>query len=118
MESQPLTPRPGHGGVRNIGGDSGALILFTSPAFNGGQIGLIPDSGNEPEVHSAVRERDLPQGVSFAAVYPRLRGGIYSIEGSGQKVTIAGGRVTTLDYQDDCCRIYYHPSSLSVLAQG
>jgi hypothetical protein len=31
MESQPLTPRPGHGGVRNIGSDSGALILFTSP---------------------------------------------------------------------------------------
>ncbi len=102
----------------DVGGEEGALILFTSPTLIGTHIELIPVGMNEAQVKGAVCERDLPQGVSFAAVYPRLRQGIYSIEGSEQRVTITSGHVTTLDYLEDCCRIYYHPSSTSVLAQG
>lgn len=101
----------------DVGGDVGALILFTSPTLTGNQIDLAPDDGHEPHTRSAVLERNLAQGVSFAAVYPHLREGSYTIEGSDQRVTIVGGRVTTLDYHEDCCRIYYHPSTLSLLEE-
>ncbi len=100
-----------------VDGDDGALILFTSPALIGTHIDLIPLGLNDAEIKGAVCERDLPQGVSFAAVYPRLRQGVYSIEGSEQRVIITSGHVTTLDYLEDCCRIYYHPSTTSVLAE-
>jgi len=98
---------------RRVGGDVGALMLYTSPELIGNGIDLIPDSGDEPHTYSLVRERHLADGVSFGAVYPDLRPGTYTIEGSDQKVTIAGGRITTLEYHDGCCRIYYHPSPMS-----
>ena len=118
MNEQQFAPIAGHSVLLDIGEDTGALMLFTSPTLTGKRIDLIPDDGVEPQVHGAVRQRNLPQGVSFAAIYPPLRQGIYSAEGSDQKVTITGGRVTTLDYYEDCCRIYYHPSTGFVFAQA
>lgn len=99
----------------NISGDAGALILFTSPTLIDSWIDLIPMNSHKSEVRALVCKRNLPEGVSFAAVFPRLRPGIYNIEGSDQKVTIASGSVTTLDYREECCRIYYHPSTMTVL---
>ena len=101
----------------DVRGDVGALMLFTSPTLTGNEIDLAPDDGDQPHTRSEVLERNLVQGVSFAAVYPHLREGSYTIEGSDQRVTIVGGRVTTLDYHEDCCRIYYHPSTLSLLGE-
>lgn len=99
----------------NISGDAGALILFTSPTLLDTWIDLVPMNSHTSEVRALVCERDLPEGVSFAAVFPRLRPGIYNIEGSDQKVTIASGSVATLEYREECCRIYYHPSTMTVL---
>lgn len=84
--------------VLDIGGNVGALILRTSPALVGHEIDLTPDDATVPHIHSAVRERQLGSGVSFAAVYPFLMSGTYTVEGSVQRVTIAGGRVTDVEY--------------------
>ena len=98
-----------------LGADMGALMLFTAPLLIGSEIELIPDEAAERRTVSLVRERDVANGVSFAAIYPHLRKGTYTIGGSAQRVAITAGRVTTLEYHDGCCRVYYHPSPMSVI---
>jgi hypothetical protein len=80
--------------VLDIGGDVGALILRTTPSSFGREIDLTPDDMSAPKVHSAVRERRMPDGSSFAAVYPQLKEGSYTIEGTSQRLAIVGGKVT------------------------
>ena len=118
MDRQQLVLTPGGSVLLNIGEDAGAPIPLTSPTLTRGRIDLIPETSDEPQVRGAVRERDLPQGVTFADVYPPLRQEIYSIEGYDQKKAITTGRVTTLNCHEGCCRIYYHSSTRSVLAHG
>jgi hypothetical protein len=65
------------------------------------EIDLTPDDVNLPPTHSAVRERQSVNGLSFAAVYPHLRAGTYTVEGSAQRITIEGGRVTDVQYDLD-----------------
>ena len=84
--------------VLDIGGDVGALVLHVPPAFDGREIELDPDDSSLPHTHSAVRERRLPGGSAYAAVYPSLRAGTYVVEGSGQRITILGGAVTEIHY--------------------
>jgi hypothetical protein len=86
--------------VLDIGGDIGALILHASPACAGREIDLVPDDAHAPHVHSAVRERRTSQGSSFAAVYPQLKEGNYTIEGATQRLAIAGGRVVELEFDE------------------
>ena len=87
--------------ILDIGGDVGALMLRTSPTMVGREIDLIPDDASAPRTHSAVRERESTHGLSFAAVYPYLTSGTYRVEGSAQRVTIVGGRVTDVSYESD-----------------
>jgi hypothetical protein len=84
--------------VLDIGGDVGALLLRTPPAMNGVEIDLIPEDEQVHHTHSAVRERRLLGGVAYAAVYPSLTAGRYTVAGSGQTVTIVGGQVTETEY--------------------
>ncbi|NNN00420.1 MAG: hypothetical protein HKL86_01150 [Acidimicrobiaceae bacterium] len=101
-----------------LGAAVGSLMLYTSPDFLGDEITLVPDDRDAPRSTGLVLERNLVSGVSFAAIFPTLRRGTYTIEGSDQRVSIAGGRVTTLEYHDGCCRIYHHPSPMSALVDG
>jgi hypothetical protein len=86
--------------VLDIGGEIGALLLRTSPTMNGLEIDLDPEDATTPHTHSAVRERRLLGGVAYAAVYPSLKAGNYTVAGSGQTVTIVGGHVTETEYRD------------------
>jgi hypothetical protein len=86
--------------VLDIGGDVGALILRASRACQGREIDLIPDDTTAPHVHSAVRERRTPLGSSFAAVYPQLLEGWYTIDGTLQRLSIAGGRVIEVAFDE------------------
>lgn len=85
--------------ILDIGGDIGALVLRTTREYFGHEINLMPDEASTPQVHSAVRERRAPEGSSFAAVYPQLKEGDYTIEGSTQRLAVQGGQVVdvTLD---------------------
>jgi hypothetical protein len=83
--------------VLDIGNDVGALVLHTSVEWLGREIDLIPDDRSIPHTHSAVRERRLPNGSSYAAVYPQLQEGHYTVEGSRQRLVIVGGRVTEIE---------------------
>jgi hypothetical protein len=112
MAERQLQPSWDGSVVLDIGGDVGALVLRVSSELNGVEIDLEPTDASLPHTHSAVRERRLAAGSTYAAVYPSLKAGTYSVEGSGQEVTILGGRVTELAYEpeqrEDACQ-HRHP---------
>jgi len=84
--------------VLDIGGDVGALVLHVSADMLDQEIDLDPIDQARPHTHSAVRARHVGTQVLYAAVYPGLLAGSYTVEGSGQLVTIEGGRITEIVY--------------------
>jgi hypothetical protein len=85
--------------VLDIGGEIGALVLYCPAELAGAEIEIsLPDA---PRTHSQVHER-RPAGASepvFAAVYPGLAAGRYTIwrdpATPEATVQIAGGQVAT-----------------------
>lgn len=99
--SEPV-PGPSHPGsvLLDLGPGTGALILRTGPEANGREIEISPvgDHGGH-RTHSAVRPREVPRGTQYAAVYPGLAAGMYTVwrderQPDGE-VTIAEATVTT-----------------------
>jgi hypothetical protein len=84
--------------VMEVGGDIGALVLYTDAALAGAEIDLIAVGSDRPFGHSAVRARHLVGGTCHAAVYPGLPAGDYVIAAHGEvgvrSVTVVGGRIT------------------------
>ncbi|MFC4148258.1 phospholipase [Micromonospora mangrovi] len=63
--------------VLNVGGNSGALIIYTGRDLHGREIEISREE--EPRTHSAVRERHVRDGVFHSAVYPELEAGLYTV---------------------------------------
>jgi len=110
----------------DIGGDIGALILHTGPNLLLAEIEISRVDGAPPlddghthdhthgtgnglahthpsRTHVAVRERRGPSGVRYAAIYPDLRSGEYTVWGTdgeaADTVTVIGGEVAQLDWR-------------------
>jgi hypothetical protein len=83
--------------ILDIGNGVGAFVLRTSREWLHHEIDLEPNDPSLAHTHSAVRERLSPEGSSYAAVYPQLHEGEYTIVGSTQRIAIAGGRVTDIE---------------------
>jgi hypothetical protein len=94
MAEQQLSPSWDGSVVLDIGGDIGALVLLVSADLDRHEIDLRPETPGQPNTHSAVRERRLESSSTFAAVYPSLLAGRYTIVGTSQQITISGGEVT------------------------
>jgi hypothetical protein len=81
--------------VLELGADVGALVLFTPAELDGREIEI---STPGRRTHSQVRPRHLATGTRYAAVYPDLAAGTYTIWAGRQsragRVVITGGRVT------------------------
>ncbi|MEV7329063.1 phospholipase [Micromonospora sp. NPDC093244] len=81
--------------VLELGGETGALILYTGPDLRGREIEI--SRGDDRRVHSAVRERRVRDGSFHSAVYPDLPAGIYTVwwdEGtSAGTVSVHGGAI-------------------------
>ena len=95
--SEPAAGPSGPGTVvLNLGAGVGALILYTPAGLDGEEIEISRDGA--PRTHSRVRPRRLPGQTRYAAVYPDLAAGPYTIWADEQhpagQVVIAGGRVT------------------------
>lgn len=89
--------------VLDIGGDIGALILYTGPEANGDEIEISPQGEGSHRSHNQVHERSFNGTVCFAAVYPDLRAGQYDLWGPGSEpaghITIVGGQVAEMDWR-------------------
>jgi hypothetical protein len=107
QESRP-EPRYGPTGpgtvLLELGRDVGALVLMVPAERNGAEIEISQDGpAGLPRRHAQVRERPAPGGSAYAAVYPGLPAGRYLIWRDQQTPSgiaeIAGGQVTTVDWQ-------------------
>lgn len=85
--------------VLDIGGDVGALLLWTGPEYAGHEIEISPEGAHRPpRTHAAVRERHLRDGVRYSALYVGLPAGRYVIWADETtprgRVTVTGGKIT------------------------
>jgi hypothetical protein len=88
--------------VLEIGGEQGALILYTGATLHGKEIEVSPETSPAQRTHTAVLERHVNGRVLFAAVFPALPAGSYTIWGlDGRPVaeaTVSGGCVTEMEW--------------------
>ena len=84
--------------ILELGADVGALVLFTPAELDGREIEISRDDQVARRTHSQVRPRHMATGTKYAAVYPDLPAGVYTIWADERRpagrVVIAGGRVT------------------------
>jgi hypothetical protein len=91
--------------VMEVGGDIGALVLYTPAELDGEEIEISRD--DEPgarRTHSQVRPRHLGAVTKYAAVYPGLAAGPYTLwrdeRTPAASVAITGGQITTCHWVD------------------
>lgn len=98
--------------VLDIGGDVGALILYTDDDLIGTEISLTPVGVDHDDVghhgvghrhngvHTAIRRRRATDRDIVCGVYPELHAGTYTVWGLGgdpiATVRIEGGRVSEI----------------------
>ncbi|MDQ6850492.1 MAG: phospholipase [Actinomycetota bacterium] len=91
--------------VLDIGGDIGALILHAPKSLAGVEIEISPAGNDTHRSHVAIRERRGISGVRYAAIYPELRAGDYTVwDVNGEpadRVAIFGGEIAQLDWRHD-----------------
>ena len=97
----PLGPSGPGSVVLDVGGGIGALVLNVPPAHDGREIEISREGF--PRTHSQVRERRLGGGrVRYAAVYPDLPAGVYTLwrdeSTPAAVVTVSGTEVTVADW--------------------
>jgi hypothetical protein len=94
---------PGVGSVLDIGGDVGALVLYTDEQFVDREIEISPLGDESRRVHTAIHERRVGDRVLFAGVYPQLEAGTYRIwtddPSLPDRVAIVGGEVAEIDWR-------------------
>jgi hypothetical protein len=98
-----LLPPSGPGTVvLDIGGDKGALVVHTPADLAGCELEIARRSEAKAFVHTEVRERRLPGGSVYAAVFASLPEGAYTLldapPGAPRDVEISAGRVTDVTW--------------------
>jgi hypothetical protein len=100
-----IIPAPSAPGtvVLDLGGHTGALILYAPAELDGHEIEISPHNPlGAARTHSRVRERRAGGPVRYAAVYPDLPAGDYTIWRDPAApigtVTVTGGSVTTFTW--------------------
>jgi len=99
--SEPAAGPSGPGTViMELGAGIGALILYTPAGMDGKEIEISCD--DEPgtrRTHSRVRARHMPGETRYAAVYPGLAAGRYTVwrdeHSPATAVTVTGGQVSS-----------------------
>jgi len=115
MAEPVLGPSSAGSVVLELGGAVGVLVLEATVQLNGREIEISPvggihdhehehGHGHAHRTHSMVRERGTAAGKSYAAVYPGLAVGTYTVwrdhDTPAGTVTIDGGRVTRYRWPD------------------
>ena len=106
--------------VLDIGGDVGALILYTDAEYDEREIevSLVDEAhdhgeeqtrehghehGHGHRTHTAIHERRAGSQTTYAGIYPQLKAGTYRIWTDDptlpDRVTIVGGEVAEVDWR-------------------
>jgi sirohydrochlorin cobaltochelatase len=89
--------------VLDIGGDTGALIIYAQPHLRGQQIDVSLKGSDAKPIHTDVLERRLNGRPVFAAVFPALEQGDYQIWAPeptlANAVTIRAGEVAEVNWR-------------------
>lgn len=97
-------PRSSGTVVLDIGGDVGALVVYTPASWHGTEIEVEEQSVTCPRTHTGVRERSSGRRSVTAAVFPELAAGRYELfDPAGRSVAVAavaGGEVAEIDVID------------------
>jgi hypothetical protein len=88
-----------------LGADIGALILYTPADMDRREIEISRDDDpGARRTHSQVRPRHMATGTKYAAVYPNLPAGAYTIwrdeQSPAAAVTVSGGQVSSCRWPD------------------
>jgi hypothetical protein len=101
-ESERAGPTGAGSVVLELGPGMGALVLITSPELDCAEIDISMAGSDSYRTHSIVRRRDVAGGTQYAAVYPSLPPGSYTVwRAPGDPLTTAiinGGTVTTTNW--------------------
>src|ERR1700733_15255094 len=108
MAEPVLGPSSAGSVVLELGDTTGVLVLEATADLNGREIEISvvggADHAHAHRTHSMVRERGTAAGKSYAAVYPGLAVGTYTVwrdpDTPVGTVTIDGGRVTRYRWPD------------------
>jgi hypothetical protein len=114
MAEPVLGPSSAGSVVLELGDTTGVLVLEATAELNGREIEISPVGGADNHddhahahahrTHSMVRERGTAAGTSYAAVYPGLAVGTYTVwrdrDTPVATVTIDGGRVARYRWPD------------------
>jgi hypothetical protein len=80
-----------------IGPGRGALVLRTDQGWADREVELSAAEDPEWRTHVAVRERQLPGGSIYAALFGSLATGTYHVVGTAQLVTVEEGVVSEVE---------------------
>jgi hypothetical protein len=90
--------------ILDIGADTGALVIYADPVMLGREIEISCIGDLVPVAHNVVRARSTPGGFVYAAVFPEVTCGEYSVlRGDGVRgsdVAVFGGRVSEVDCRE------------------
>ncbi len=89
--------------VLDIGGDTGALVVFAPEQLVGREVEITPAGHDHVHpMHNVVRRRQVGGRVLCAAVFPDVRAGTYLPYADGATVPrpfeVRGGAVTEIEW--------------------
>jgi hypothetical protein len=81
----------------DIGANTGALAVYANAERDGTEIEISPAHDDRARAHNVVRARQAGRAVHYAALFPAVPAGDYTVWGDAVTpagtVTIEGGRV-------------------------
>ena len=97
-----VNPAPSGEGtvVLDIGGASGAVVVRAPASLDGAELEIRPAGGSWTGTHTAVRRRDLRDGICFAAVFGAVAAGEHQLRVCGtdtapvMELSVSGGAIT------------------------
>jgi hypothetical protein len=99
VDAEPATPASADNLLLDIGADTGALVIHTGPDRDQEEIEISLAGSDRTRTHNVVRPRRTPAGIRYAAVFPALPAGQYTVwrdaTAPAGTVTVRGGTVTS-----------------------
>jgi len=89
--------------VLDIGGDLGALIIYTEPELAGVEIEISATGRDRERSHKEVLEREINGRPAYTAVFDKVPSGSYTLwvddAARARGVAVGGGAVSELDWR-------------------